>query len=133
MGVSALVVDLVESLYEFNSMVVRVDGEESEAFQSEQGVSQGCILSPQLFNINGEHIICQTLEYWTCGISIGGRRISNLQYANDTTLIASDEEEMKELVNLVKIASEKLGLCINASKMKVMMVDWAKCLPFSQL
>ena len=82
---------------------------------------QGCILSPQLFNIYGEHIIREALEHWTGGISIGGRRIPDLQYAG-TTLIASDEEEMAELVNLVKIASEKLELHINASKIKVMIL-----------
>ena len=92
---------------------------------------QGCILSSQLFNIYDEYTIRETLEYWTGGIFIGGRRISNLRYADDTTLIASDEEEMAELVNLVKIASEKLGLGINASKTKIMVVDQAKCLSAS--
>ena len=67
----------------------------------------------------------------TGGISIGGRIISNLQYADDTTSIASSEEEMAQLVNLVKIASKKLRLRINALKTKVMAVDWAKCLPVS--
>ena len=67
----------------------------------------------------------RTLNWW---FFVGGRRISNLRCANDTTLIASDEEEMAELVNLVKIASEELGLRINASKIKVMVVHWAKCL-----
>ena len=93
----------------------------------------GCILFPQLFNIYGEHIIREALEHWIGGIFIGGRRIPNLRYAGYTTLIASDEEEMAELVNLVKIASEKLGLCINASKMKVMAVDWAKYLSVSTI
>ena len=108
MGVPACVVGLVEFLYEFNSMVVRVDSEESEAFQAEQGVDHGCVLSPQLFNIHGEHIICKTLVHWTGGISPRGRRISNLQYVNDTTLIALDEEEMEELINLVKMVRIKL-------------------------
>ena len=91
-------------------MVVRVDdgGEESEIFQEQQGVHQECILSPQSFNICGEHIILETLEHWAGGVSIVGRRISNLRYAYVTTLIASDEEEMAQFVNLVKIASEKL-------------------------
>ena len=131
MGVPVHIVNLAESLYEFNSMVVRVDDEEFEAFPAKQGACQGCILSPQLFNIYGEHIICEPLEYWTGGISIRGRRISNLRYADDTTLIALDEEEMVELVKLVKIASKKLELCINASKTKVMVVDRIKCLPVS--
>ena len=117
MGISAHIQDLVESLYEFNSMVMRVDGEEK--------------LSQQLFNIYGAHTIREALEHWTGGISTWGRRISNLQYANDTNLIASDEEEMAELVNLVKMAGKKLGLRIDTSKTKVMVVDQAKCLPLS--
>ena len=75
MGFRARVVDLLESLYEFNSMLVRVGGEKSKDFQVEQAVRQGCILSPQLFNIYDEHIIPNTLEHWPGGISIGGRTI----------------------------------------------------------
>ena len=82
------------------------------------------ILSPQLFNIYGEHIIREILEHWTGDISIGGRRISNLQHA-------LDNEKMAELINLAKIVSKKLAFRINASKINVMVVDWAKCLPVS--
>ena len=91
MGVSAHIVNLVEHLHEFNSMEMRVAGEQSEAFQAEQGVSQGCILSPQLFDIYNEHIIRKVLEHWAGDISIRGRRISSLRNAGDTTSIASDE------------------------------------------
>ena len=87
------------------------------------GIASGCILFLQLFNIYGERIIFEALEQWTGGISIGGRRISNLQCADDTTLIALDEQEMVEHINLVMIASKKLRLCINASKTKAMGVD----------
>ena len=64
----------------------------------------------------------------TGSILIRGRRIFDLQYADHTALIALDEEEIPELINLVKITSEKLGLRINASKMKVMVIGWAKFL-----
>ena len=74
---------------------------------------------------------CKALEHWTGGISIEEGKISNPRRANDTTLIASDEEEMTKLVNLMKIASEKLGPRNDASKTKVMVVDQAKCLPVS--
>ena len=70
-------------------------------------------LSAQLFNIDGEHTIREALEYRTHDISIGWRRTSNLWYADDTILFALDEEEMGELVNLVKMTSQKFGLCIN--------------------
>ena len=63
MPVLAHIVDLTESLYEFNSMEVRVNGEESEAFGVEQVVRQGCILSSQLFNVHKQHIIREALEH----------------------------------------------------------------------
>ena len=74
------------------------------------------MLSPQLFNIFGEHIIREALKHRTGGISIGGRRIFDLQYADDTTLIASDKVEMAVLVNLVKIARKTRTLykCIKS-------------------
>lgn len=78
MVVPSYIVNLEEFLYEFNAMVMEVDGEKSKAFQAEQGVRQGYVLSRQLFNISGEDIIQDALEHWTCGISVGGRRISNL-------------------------------------------------------
>ena len=64
-------------------------------------------------------------NFWTSGISIGRKRICNLRFANDTILIASNEDEM-ELVNLVKIASKNLTVYTNPSKIKVTGVDWVK-------
>ena len=108
MGACAHAVDLVECLYELICMVVRVDDEEPEALQAQKGMGQGCILSPQLFNMYGEHIILKALGHGTGGISIGGRKISNLRCADNTTLIASDDEEIADHVTMVKISSEKL-------------------------
>ena len=112
-------------------MVVRVGADESETFQTEQGVRPECISTSQLFNIYGEHIIREALEHWTGGISIGEKRIFNLRHTDDITLIALDEEEMAELVNLVNIASKKLEPRINASKTKVTLVDRTRFLPIS--
>ena len=71
------------------------------------------------------------LEKWSGGISIGGRKISNPRYADDTTLITADEEEMAELIDRVKAVNKRFGLQINATKIKVMVVDRAKSLPNS--
>ena len=90
-----------------------------------------CILSPQLLDIYGDHTIRKALEHWADIISIEEKRTSDLRYADDTILITSDEEKMAVLMNLVKIASEKLGPRINASKTKVIVMDQAKCLPCS--
>ena len=96
-------------------------------FKRNRGCVKDAFLSPKLFNIHGWHIIRDALQHWTGGITIEGRRISNLRYADDATLIALDEEEMTKLVNLMKMGCERLGLRMNALKMRVMMVDRGKC------
>ena len=86
-----------------------------------KGVSQGCILSPCLFNLYAEFIIWNAgLDDSQAGIKIAGRNISNLKYAGDTTLMAESEEELKSLLMKVKEESEKAGLKLNIQKMKIM-------------
>ena len=79
------------------------------------------ILSPCLFNIYAEYIMRNTgLEEAQAGIKIAGRNINNLKYADDTTLMAESEEELKSLLMKVKVKSEKVGLKLNIQKMKIM-------------
>ena len=86
-----------------------------------QGVHQGCILSPCLFNLYAEYIMRNSgLEEAQAGIKIAGRNINNLRYANDTTLMAESEEELKRLLMKVKEESEKVGLKLNTQKTKIM-------------
>ena len=86
-----------------------------------KGVCQGCILAPCLFNLYAEYIMRNTgLEEAQIGIKIAGRNINNLRYADDTTLIAESEEELKSLLMRVKEESEKVGLKLNIQKMKIM-------------
>ena len=88
-------------------------------FQIGKGVRQVCILSPCLFNLHGEYIRRNAgLEEAQAGIKIVGRNINNLRYADDTTLMAESEEELKSL--LMKEESEKVGLKLNIQKMKIM-------------
>ena len=84
---------------------------------------QLCILSPLLFNIYAENITREALEYWDSGISIGGRMITNLIYADDTTLIAETKNYLIAIMERVKFASEKAGLYLNVGKTKVMMTE----------
>ena len=90
-------------------------------FQIEKGVHQGCILSPCLFNFYAEYIIQNSgLDEVQAGIKIAGRNINNLRYADDTTLMAGSEEELKNLLMKVKEESEKAVLKFNIQKRNIM-------------
>ena len=89
-------------------------------FQIGKGVHQGCILSPCLFNFYAEYIMRNTrLEEAQAGIKIARRNINNLRYADDTILMAENEEELKRLLTKVKKKSEKAGLKFNIPKTKI--------------
>ena len=89
-----------------------------------KGVHQGCILSPCLFNFYAEYIMRNTgLDEAQGGIKISGRNINNLRYADDTTLMAESQEELKSLLMKVKEESEKVGFKLNIQKTKIMASD----------
>ena len=93
----------------------------TDCFKIEKGVCQGCILSPCLFNFYAEYIMRDAgLEEAQPGIKKVGRNINNLRYADDTTLTAESEEELKNLLIKVKEESEKAGLKLSIQKMKIM-------------
>ena len=90
-------------------------------FKTGKGVCQGCILSPCLFNLHAEYIMRNAgLDEAQAGIKIARRNINNLRYADDTTLMAESEEELKSLLMKVKVESEKVGLELNTQKTKIM-------------
>ena len=81
---------------------------------------QGCILSPCLFNIYAEYIVQNArLDEAQAGIKIAGRNINDLRYADDTTLMAESEEELKSLLMKVKVDSENVGLKLNFQKTQI--------------
>jgi len=93
----------------------------ADCFQIGKGVHQGCILSPCLFNLYTLFIMRNTgLEEVQAGMKIAGRNINNLRYADDTTLMAESEEELKSLLMKVKKESENVGLKLNIQKTKIM-------------
>ena len=103
---------LLRNLYAGQEATVRTGHGTADWFQIGKGVRQGCILSPCLFNLHEEYIVRNAeLEEAQAGIKIAGRNINNLTYANDTTLMAESEEELKSL--LMKEESEKVGLKLN--------------------
>ena len=89
--------------------------------QIQKGIHQGCILSPCLFNFYAEYIMWNAeLDEAQAGIKISGRNINNLRYADESTLIAESEEELKSLLMKVKEEGEKVGLKLNIQKTKIM-------------
>ena len=86
-----------------------------------KGVHPGCILSPCLFNLYADYIVLTVgLDETQAGIKIARRHIKNLRYADDTTLMAESEEELKSFLMKVKEESEKVGLKLNIQKTKIM-------------
>ena len=112
---------LLRNLYAGQEATVRTGHGTTDWFQIEKGVCQVCILSPCLFNLYTEYIMREAgLDEAQTGIKIVGRNINNFRYADDTTLMAESEEELKSLLMKVKEESEKAGLKLNIQKTKIM-------------
>ena len=112
---------LLRNLYAGQEATVRTSYGKTDWFQIGKGVSQGCILSPCLFNLYAEYIMRNTgLDEAQAGIKIVGRNINNLRHANDTTLMAESKEELNSLLMKLKEQSEKTGLKLNILKTKIM-------------
>ena len=120
MGVPMHLIVLTKSLYSGQEATVRTELGDTEKINIEKGVRQGCILSPLLFNAYAEKIMREALADWSGGIRIGGRKISNLRYADDTSLLANTEEELVEIIERVRVESEKDGLYLNVNKTKIL-------------
>ena len=107
MGIPDHLTCLLRNLYAGQQATVRTGHGTTDWFQIGKGVRQGCILSPCLFNLYTEYIVRNAgLEETQAGIKIAGRNINNLRYADDTTLMAESEEELKSLLMKMK---EKLA------------------------
>ena len=121
MGIPDHLTCLLRNLYAGQEATVRTGHGTTDRFQIGKGVRQGCILSPCLFNLYAEYIMRNAeLEEAQAGINIAGRNINNLRYADDTTLMAESEEELKSLLMKVKVESEKVGLKFNIQKTKIL-------------
>uniref|UniRef100_A0A8B9X2J6 Reverse transcriptase domain-containing protein n=1 Tax=Bos mutus grunniens TaxID=30521 RepID=A0A8B9X2J6_BOSMU len=121
MGIPDHLTCLLRNLYAGQEATVRTGHGTTDWFQIRKGVHQGCILSPCLFNFYAEYIMRNAgLEEAQAGIKIARRNINNLRYADDTTLMAESEEELKSLLMKVKEESGKVGLKLNIQKTKIM-------------
>uniref|UniRef100_A0A4W2GFF3 RNA-directed DNA polymerase n=1 Tax=Bos indicus x Bos taurus TaxID=30522 RepID=A0A4W2GFF3_BOBOX len=124
MGIPDHLTCLLRNLYAGQEATLRTGHGTTDWFQIGKGVCQGCMLSPCLFNFYTEYIVRNAgLEEAQAGIKIAGRNTNNLRYADDTTIMAESEEELKSLLMKVKEESEKVGLQLNIQKTKIMAYD----------
>ena len=120
MGIPDHLTCLLRNLYAGQEATVRTGFRTPGWFQIGKGVCQGCILSPCLFNLYAEYIMRNAgMDEAQAGIKISRRNINNLRYADDTTLMAESEEELKSLLTKVKEESEKVDLKLNIQKTKI--------------
>ena len=121
MGILDHLICLLRILYAGQEATVRTGHGTTDWFQMGKGVGQGCILSPCLFNLYTEYIMRNVgLDEAQPGIKIARININNLRYADDTTLMAESEEELKSLLMKMKEDSEKICLKLNIQKTKIM-------------
>ena len=120
-GIADHLTCLLRNLYAGQEATARTGHGTTDWFQLGKGVHQGSILSPCLFNFYAEYIMRNAgLEEAQAGVKIAGRNISNLKYADDTTLMEESDEELKSLLMKVKEESEKVCLKLNIQKTKIM-------------
>ena len=120
MGIPDHLTCLLRNLCAGQEATVRTGHGTTDWFQIGKGVHRGCILSPCLFNLYAEYIMRNGGLEAQAGIKIAGRNFNNLRYADDTTLMAEREEELKSLLRKVKEENEKVGLKFSIQKTKTM-------------
>ena len=120
-GIDGKDIRTITNLYWHQKAAIKSQGEPSSYIEIKKGVRQGCVLSPYLFNLYTEFIFRKTEQL--PGISIGGRNINNLRYADDTVLLAEDINKLQDIVDQVKENSLEKGLRMNTSKTKVMIMS----------
>ena len=121
MGIPDHLTCFLRNLYAGQEATVRTGHGTTDWIQTGNGACQGCILSACLFNLYADYIMRNAgPDEAQAGIKIAGRNINNLRYADDTTLKAESEEELKSLLRRVKEDSEKVSLKLNIQKTKIM-------------
>ena len=111
---------LIQALYEHSSSAVIMNNQLGDYFRTTIGVRQGCLLSPVLFNIFLERIIHMTLHDYVPSISIGGRPICNLRFANDIDLMEGSAGELQDLTNRLVTSASAFGMEVSTEKSKIM-------------
>ncbi|CAH1250101.1 Hypp8767 [Branchiostoma lanceolatum] len=119
-GVEEGLIQTIEALYEKASSAVFLNNRVGEFFRTTVGVHQGCLISPVLFNLYLEKIIQDTLQDHHTSISIGGRRICNLRFADDIDLLAGTNTELQDLTDKLTQSTGSFGMEVSTEKSKVM-------------
>ena len=114
---------IIYNLYWQQKAFVRVEEERSEEFEVRQGVRQGCVLSPLLFNIYSERLFRDALEEAEDGVTINGVIINNLRYADDTVLLADTAEGLQRLIDRVTKVCDMYNMRLNTNKTHVMVIS----------
>ena len=119
-NINKTLISLIEELYNQATSSAYLEGEIGEWFRTTVGVRQGCLLSPTLFNIFLERIMTDALEGHESTVSIGGRTVSNLRFADDIDGLAGSEAELAELIRRLNQSCSAFGMEISAEKTKIM-------------
>ena len=119
-NISTNLIQVIKNLYNKATSAVLFNGSIGDWFRTIIGVRQGCLLSPTLFNIFLEKIMTDALEDHEGTVSIGGRTITNLRFADDIDGLAGEDEELAKLVECLNKASTANGMEISAKKTKLM-------------
>jgi hypothetical protein len=120
MGVPEHLIVLIKDLYMNQEAAVKMEYGNTERFEVRKGVRKGCILSPYLFNMYSEYILRRVRFEDNIGVKVGRRTINNLRYADDTTILVKNKEDMGKLLKKLKEESAKAGLMVNLQKTKIM-------------
>lgn len=116
-------ITLIKNLYYNQTAVVRIDDNETNQVEIQRGVRQGCVLSPQLFNVYSQLIFQKALWERTEGVNIGGTIINNIRFPDDTAIMAESSEDLQILLDSINRESKKMGLTMNIGKTKYMVIS----------
>ena len=120
-GIDDKDLQIITKMYWEQTAVVRTEHGITEEFQIKKGVRQGCVLSPSLFNLYTEKIFREIEDME--GVNVGGHNINNLRYADDTSLLALEEQKLQNLLTTVNDKGKLYGTEINAKKNKSMVAS----------
>ena len=121
-GVPTTERNIIKNLYWTQTAKIRINGKLTSLIEIKQGVRQGCILSPLLFNIYSE-MIFQKAFYDQKGFKVNGMTFSNIRYADDTVIIAESQEQLQSILDNVTTISEEYNMKLNVKKTKVMVIE----------